>query len=71
MEIAIEFAKWMNEPMFKILPMHKWITRCVLQQPDCNTYKILTSDGDFDTYDGHDEFSLEELFLIFKETKGY
>ena len=67
---TIEFVEWMDTPMFKIGNLGEWITRCVLQQPACISYKVFDEDGNLRRFDGQDELNVEELFSLFKQDKG-
>ena len=68
-ELAIEFLKWVNEPIARKNEGLSWHNRCIAQAPYNDSYIIINEKGDRVSPMG--VFYTEgELFEIFLKEKG-
>jgi len=64
-DIVISYSKWKNEPVYRVPNQLRFMPRCVIQQPDMNSYTIIDDRGN--SIGGQIIFTEEELFDYYKK----
>ena len=70
-EVAVEFLKWVNEPIARKDGGLSWHSRCIAQAPYNDSYIIIDENGNRAKVSHKGIFHTEgELFEIFLKEKG-